>query len=59
MILLDVTILDSSRPGGKLRFEDDPEKRARYARKAFHSSYLVPVTVVDTLLQASVLPTAD
>lgn len=59
LILTDVTILDRSLPGGKLRFEDDPEGWARNARKAFRSGYLVPVTVVDTRLPAAAPSSAD
>lgn len=46
--LTEVTILDRSRPGGRLRLEDDPAAWARSAHRAFRTGYLVPVVIADT-----------
>lgn len=53
LVLTDVTILDKTRPGGRLRFEDDPAEWARNARKAFRTGYLVPVVISDTAAPTS------
>lgn len=45
--LEEISILDRTRPGGRLLLKDDPAAWARSAHRAFRTAYLVPVVVDD------------